>query len=74
MGRGRQNVSDINGKGENIMKFSPPKVITWWIAVILGILALIGSLGVVPALAAYAFWLAFIGLALLAIACITKGL
>ena len=56
------------------MKFSPPKVITWWIAVVLGVLALIGSMGVVPALAAYAFWLAFIGLALLAIACITKGL
>jgi hypothetical protein len=56
------------------MKFSAPKQITWWISVILGILALLGKLGVVAALAAYDFWLAIIGLALLAIATITKGL
>jgi hypothetical protein len=56
------------------MKVSAPKVVTWWIAVILGILGLLGKLGVVAALAAYDFWFAFIGLALLAIATITKGL
>jgi hypothetical protein len=56
------------------MKVSPPKVVTWWIAVILGVLGALGHFGGVPALAQYDFWLVFIGLALLAIATITKGL
>ncbi|GAP21411.1 hypothetical protein [Leptolinea tardivitalis] len=56
------------------MKFSAPKVVTWWISVILGILALLGAFNVVPAISAFAIWLAIVGLALLAIATITKGL
>ncbi len=56
------------------MKVSPPKVVTWWIAVILGVLGALGQFGVVSALAGAAFWLVLIGLALLAIATITKGL
>jgi hypothetical protein len=56
------------------MKVSAPKVVTWWIAVILGILGVLGKLGVVAALAGVSFWLVAAGLALLAIATITKGL
>jgi hypothetical protein len=65
---------DNYNKKENHMKVSPPKVVTWWIAVILGVLGALGHFGGVPALAQYDFWLVFIGLALLAIATITKGL
>jgi hypothetical protein len=56
------------------MKLTPPKVITWWIAVILGVLALLGYLKTIAALTQYDFWLALAGLALLAIACLVKNL
>jgi hypothetical protein len=49
-------------------------VITWWIAVILGVLALLGHLGTIAALAPYAFWLALAGLVLLLLATLIKNL
>jgi hypothetical protein len=54
------------------MKLTPPKQITFWIAVILGVLGLLGF--VVSALTPFAFWFAFAGLALLVVALLTKGL
>jgi len=56
------------------MKLTPPKVITWWIAVILGVLALLGYLKTIAPLTPYAFWLAIAGLVLLAVANLVKGL
>jgi hypothetical protein len=56
------------------MKLTPPKVITWWIAVILGVLALLGYLKIIAALTQYDFWLALAGLALLAVASLVKNL
>ena len=56
------------------MKLTPPKVITWWIALILGVLALLGYLKTIAALAKYDFWLAIAGLALMLVACLVKGL
>ena len=56
------------------MKLTPPKVITWWIALILGVLALLGYLGTIAALAKYDFWLALAGLALILVACLVKNL
>jgi 4-hydroxybenzoate polyprenyltransferase len=56
------------------MKLSAPKVVTWWIALILAVLGLLGFLGVVTAIAPYAFWLALIAAALLLIATQMKGL
>ena len=56
------------------MKPSAPKVITWWIALILGVLGLLGYLGTIAALSPYAFWLAFFGLVLMLIATLVKGL
>ena len=56
------------------MKPSAPKVITWWIALILGVLGLLGYLGTVAALSPYAFWLALIGLVLMLVATLVKGL
>jgi hypothetical protein len=54
------------------MKLTPPKQITFWISVILGVLGLLGF--VIPFLAPFAFWLVFIGLALLVVALLVKGL
>jgi len=56
------------------MKLTPPKNITFWISVVLGVLGLLGALGIVAPLAAYAFWLTFIGLALLVLGLLLKGL
>lgn len=57
------------------MKLSQPKFITWLIALLLGVAALLGGLGVVPALeGTIAFWLAFVGLVLMLLATAVKGL
>ena len=56
------------------MKLSAPKKVTWWVAVVLGVLALLAKLGVVAFLGTYGFWLAFVGLVLLVLATFLKDL
>ena len=56
------------------MKLTPPKKLTWWIAVILGVVGIIGSFVAVPVISGITFWLAIAGLALLALGCAIKGL
>jgi hypothetical protein len=56
------------------MKLSPPKQITWFIALALAVLALLGQMGTVAVLSTYAFWLALIAAALMLLATIVKGL
>lgn len=56
------------------MKLSAPKVVTWWIAILLGILGILGKVVSIPILSALAFWLVVIGLVLLALATVIKGL
>jgi len=56
------------------MRLSPPKQITWIVALVLAILALLGQTGTIAALTQYSFWLAIIAAALLLLAAIVKGL
>lgn len=56
------------------MKLSAPKNITWFVALALAVLALLGQTGVIAALSTYAFWLALIAAALMLLATIVKGL
>ena len=56
------------------MRLTRPKVITWWIAVVLGVLGFLGHYGILAALAGYAFWLVTAGLILLVLATLLKGL
>jgi hypothetical protein len=56
------------------MKLTPPKVITWWVAVILGALALLGHFKTVATLTPYAFWLAMAGLIVLVVATLVRDL
>ncbi len=56
------------------MRLSPPKQITWFIALALAILALLGHTGVLAVLSTYAFWLALIAAALLLLATIVRDL
>ncbi len=64
----------IGYQKENEMKLTPPKAVTFWIAIVLGLLGLLGGIPLVSALSAYAFWLAFAGFALLALGLLVKGL
>jgi hypothetical protein len=58
---------------ERKMNLNAPKQITWWIAVICGVLGLLAQLGVFAFLLS-AFWWAFIGFALLALATVMSGM
>jgi len=59
---------------EASMKLSPPRVITWWIAVVIGVLGILATLVTIPGLTPYAFWLVVIGFVLLAVATAVDGL
>ena len=50
------------------LKLSEPKVVTFWIAVILAVLGILAFLGTIPGLSSYAFWLVAAGFVLLALA------
>jgi hypothetical protein len=56
------------------MKLSAPKNVTWWIAVVLGLLGFLGSLMTIPGISGMSFWLVFFGFALLAVATMVDGL
>jgi len=70
---GKSNFHLMHEKGESTMKLSAPKVVTFWIAVILAILGLLGQLAI-AALAPYAFWLMLIAFVLLALGNFVSGL
>ena len=56
------------------MKLSPPKQITWIIALALAVFALLGHAGIIDALATYDFWLALVAAGLLLLATLVKDL
>lgn len=55
------------------MKLSAPTQVAWIIAVVLGVLSLIGYFVTIPFISAYGFWLAFAAFAILAVASVLKG-
>ena len=56
------------------MKLSAPKTITWWIAVVAGVLGILGNFVALPVVGGLSFWLLALGFVLLAVATFTKGL
>ncbi len=56
------------------MNLNAPKTITWWIAVVLGVVGIIGSFVAIPFISVYAFWLVAIAFVLLALATALSGL
>ncbi|GAH44776.1 unnamed protein product [marine sediment metagenome] len=56
------------------MKLNAPKTITWWIAVVLGVVGIIGFFVAIPLISVYAFWLVAIAFVLLALATALAGL
>jgi len=56
------------------MQLSAPRQITWWIAVVVGVLGILATLVTIPVLSGFAFWLVVIGFLLLAVATLLEGL
>jgi len=56
------------------MRLSPPKQVTWYVALALAVLALLGQTGIVSQLGQYSFWLALIAAALLLLATMVRNL
>jgi hypothetical protein len=57
------------------MRLNAPKVITWYIALVLGILGVLGTIADIPVITAVVgFWLVVIALALMLLATATKNL
>jgi hypothetical protein len=56
------------------MKLSKPKIVTWWIAVILGVLGILGELVTISFVSIYAFWFVAVAFVLLALATYFKDL
>jgi len=56
------------------MNLSAPQVITWWIAVVLGVLGILGTLTSIQFVSANAFWFVAVAFVLLAIATLIKDL
>ena len=56
------------------MKLSAPHEITWWIAVVLGVLGILGTLTRIQFVSANAFWFVAFAFILLALATLFKDL
>jgi hypothetical protein len=56
------------------MKLNAPKKLTWWIAVIVGVIGIVAHLVTIPVVSWFAFWLVVVAFVLLALATYLKGL
>ena len=56
------------------MKLSAPKKVTWWVAVVLGVVGTIGLFTKLPVVGSFSDYLLVAGFALLALATALKGL
>ena len=56
------------------MKLSAPKTTTWWVAVVAGVLGIVGTFVSIPVVSSYTFFLVAAGFVLLALGTYLKGL
>ena len=70
----RRDITQYASSWREKMKLSAPKQISWLVALILGVLGLIGALFTVPFLTNFAFWFVFVGLVLMLAATYFEGL
>jgi hypothetical protein len=64
----------VKPKGEENMKLNAPKQITWWIALVLAVVGLIGKLVTISVITTYAFWIVLVAAVLLLLATYLEGL
>ena len=55
------------------MRLNAPKKVTWWVAVVVGLVGLLGKIITIPFVSAIAFWLVFVAFVLLALGTYLKG-
>ncbi len=55
------------------MKLNAPKQITWWIALIIAVIGIIGRLVIIPVISPYAFWLVVVAFVILFLGTFLKG-
>ena len=56
------------------MKLSAPKQMTFWVAVIIGLVGLVASFVPIPVISPFAFWVVVVGFVILALANLLEGL
>jgi hypothetical protein len=56
------------------MQLSAPKQITWWIALVVGVVGVLAHLVTIPVLSGLAFWLVVVAFVLLLVAAFVPGL
>jgi len=56
------------------MRLSAPKQVTWWIALVVGVLGILAYLVTIPVLSGFAFWLVVVAFVLLLLATFLVGL
>jgi len=56
------------------MRLSAPKQVVWVIAVIVGVLGILGAFTQLPVATEYSFWLVTVGFVLLALATLLEGM
>lgn len=56
------------------MKLTPPKTVTFWISLILGVLGILGTLTTIPFVSQYAFWFVAVGFIILVLSVLLKDL
>jgi threonine/homoserine/homoserine lactone efflux protein len=56
------------------MQLSAPKQVTWWVALVVGVVGVLASLVTIPVLSGFAFWLVVVAFVLLILATFLKDL
>lgn len=56
------------------MKLTPPAFATWFLALLIGLLAVAGKMGYFAPAAPYAFWMMTVAFAMLVLGSLLKGL
>jgi hypothetical protein len=59
-------------KENKIMRLNPPKMLTFWISIVLGVLGLISIF--VPSMATFAPWILLVGFVVLVLGLTVKGM
>lgn len=56
------------------MRLSAPKVVTFWVAVVIGLIGLLAALVPIPVVSPFAFWVVVVGFVILALGNLLEGL
>jgi hypothetical protein len=59
---------------EKIMKLSAPTNLTFWIAFVVGVLGILGTIVTLPFVSGYAFWFVALGFVLLVLGVLFKNM